>query len=209
MSSRGRKSTGNAHKDDDDLYLTRERKSLPNIHRNKSELSTSKHLTVSGDRISLSYPSRNYIFHRSAFDWYNNKRALVLDDMEEILPIAGSLNKPHVRSIFDSSHLFKSFSRYSEPAALANDTNEKNIRTPIENDDYEDKKDKTLTNETELQLDSDQDNKTASNVNKIIHMIFNLKINFLIYKLEIIINYKEAVQNSNTPRLQTQQERFL
>ena len=34
--------------------------------------------------------------------------------MEEILPIRGSLPKPHVRSIYDSAHYFKAFTRYSE-----------------------------------------------------------------------------------------------
>jgi hypothetical protein len=80
---------------------------------NRSELNTMRHLTVTGDKISYSNPHRNYIYHRQAFDWYNSKRALILDDMEEILPIAGSLSRPHVRSIYDSSQYFKAFSRYA------------------------------------------------------------------------------------------------
>lgn len=118
MSVKGRKSSGNPHKEDDRCYI-KERKSLPIILRNgwKNEnLNTTKHLTVSGDRISYSSPHRNFIYHRQPFDWYNMKRALVLDDMEEILPIPGSLSRPHVKSIYNSSHLFKAFLRYAPPA---------------------------------------------------------------------------------------------
>lgn len=82
---------------------------------NRSELNTMRHLTVNGDKISYSNPHRNYIYHRQAFDWYNSRRAIVLDDMEEILPVPGSLSRPHVRSIYDSSQYFKAFSRYATP----------------------------------------------------------------------------------------------
>lgn len=78
-----------------------------------SELNTTKHLIVSGDRISYSNGRRNYVYHRQPFDWYNNNKALILDDAEEILPIKGSLSRPHVRSIWNSAHYFKAFSRYA------------------------------------------------------------------------------------------------
>jgi hypothetical protein len=108
MSIRGRRSY-------DETHVRKERSSLPILHRPcRSELPTTKHLTVSGDRISYSTPSRNYIYHRQPFDWYESKKVLILDDMEEILPIRGSLPKPHVRSIYDSAHYYKAFTRYSE-----------------------------------------------------------------------------------------------
>lgn len=98
-------------------YLERAKKdSISTKYKNnRSELNTMRHLTVNGDKISYSNPHRNYIYHRQAFDWYNSRRAVVLDDMEEILPVPGSLSRPHVRSIYDSSQYFKAFSRYAPP----------------------------------------------------------------------------------------------
>lgn len=98
--------------------------------KNKSELNTMRHLTVNGDKISYSNPHRNYIYHRQAFDWYNSRRALILDDIEEILPVAGSLAKPHVRNLYDSSQYFKAFSRYAPPENCFDDESDESEDEP-------------------------------------------------------------------------------
>jgi hypothetical protein len=44
------------------------------------------HIPVRGDRIVENGLTRKYIFHRNPFDWYNSRRAIILDDIEEVLP---------------------------------------------------------------------------------------------------------------------------
>lgn len=219
MSIRGRRSL-------DDTHVRKQRNSLPTIiHRAckselnacNSELSTTKHLTVSGDRISYSTPHRNYIYHRQPFDWYDNKKVLILDDMEEILPIRGSLPKPHVRSIFDSAHYFKAFTRYSENFVnrchdnACDDTDMQETKRKIPSDDETThEQEKNVSPTTEIEIDTECQTLPHATVSAIMkHTIFKLLNLFCISffpnsNLDSDCVREEKISNPHTARLQTQ-----
>lgn len=58
------------------------------------------HMIVSGDRYVHCNLTRSYIFHRPPFDWYNSKHADILDDIEEVVPVAGTLGDVHTKDIY-------------------------------------------------------------------------------------------------------------
>jgi hypothetical protein len=58
------------------------------------------HLPVSGDKLVQNHFTRRYIYHRTPFDWYNSERAVIIDDIEEIVPLPGTLETPHVHSLY-------------------------------------------------------------------------------------------------------------
>ena len=58
------------------------------------------HMVVSGDRYVHQNLTRSYIFHRPPFDWYDASHADILDDIEEVVPIAGTLDKVHSKDIY-------------------------------------------------------------------------------------------------------------
>lgn len=58
------------------------------------------HMVVSGDRYVHCNLTRSYIFHRPPFDWYDGKKADILDDIEEVVPVAGTLGEVHTKDIY-------------------------------------------------------------------------------------------------------------
>lgn len=60
------------------------------------------HMVVSGDRYVHQNLTRSYIFHRPPFDWYDATKADILDDIEEVVPIAGTLDKVHSKDIYST-----------------------------------------------------------------------------------------------------------
>ena len=58
------------------------------------------HMVVSGDRYVHCNLTRSYIFHRPPFDWYDGRKADILDDIEEVVPVAGTLGDVHTKDIY-------------------------------------------------------------------------------------------------------------
>jgi hypothetical protein len=58
------------------------------------------HMIVSGDRYVHCNLTRSYIFHRPPFDWYDARKADILDDIEEVVPVAGTLGDVHTKDIY-------------------------------------------------------------------------------------------------------------
>ena len=72
-------------------------------------------LAVSGDKIIEKHPTRSYIYHRQPFDWYNSYNIEILDDIEEVIRVPGTLQRPHTKSIYDSPSICSSSQMYREP----------------------------------------------------------------------------------------------
>jgi hypothetical protein len=62
-----------------------------------------RHLNVAGDNIVSKSLTRNYIYHRQPFDWYNSSSGILLDDVEEIVPVPGGLDEPHLNAPYERS----------------------------------------------------------------------------------------------------------
>lgn len=60
------------------------------------------HSMVKGDKYVHHNLTRSYVFHRQPFDWYDTVNTDVLDDVEEVIPIPGSLDRPHAKSVYDT-----------------------------------------------------------------------------------------------------------
>ena len=60
-----------------------------------------RHLNVAGDNIVSKSLTRNYIYHRQPFDWYNSSSGVLLDDVEEIVPVPGGLDEPHLNAPYE------------------------------------------------------------------------------------------------------------
>lgn len=90
---------------------------------------TRTHLNVSGDRIVHRNLTRSFILHRPPFDWYDSNQGIVLDEIEEVIPVPGTLDRPHVRPVYGLPYFNKAEKPY-------NNINEYEVEYEDDEDDF-------------------------------------------------------------------------